>query len=94
MTSSGRAGRTRSKHRRLSVTPLRWKVDSASVNQERLSRVQNGGSFTLDGAVCWMSAGAHPGGSGGKRRRTPPSPRAPEKSSSPGGPSSYLCILQ
>ena len=49
-----------------------------SANQERLSQVQKGGSFTLVGAACWVSAGAHPGGSGGKRLRAPPSPRAPE----------------
>ena len=24
------------------------------------SRVQNGGSFTLVGAACWLAAGAHP----------------------------------
>ena len=49
---------------RLSATPLRLKVDSASVNQEQLSQVQKVGSFTLVGAACWLAAGAHPGGSG------------------------------
>ena len=52
----------------MSAMLLGLKVDSASANQERLSGVQKGGSFTLVGAACWRAAGAHPGGSGGKRR--------------------------
>ena len=35
-----------------SAMPLRLKVDSASVNQERVSLVQKGGSFTLVGVLC------------------------------------------
>ena len=35
-----------------SATPLRLKVDSARVNQEQVSLVQKGGSFTLVGVMC------------------------------------------
>ena len=43
-----------------SAIPLWLKVDSASVNQERVSSVQKGGSFTLVGATCcWAAARVH-----------------------------------